>query len=322
MPRPPSHGIVTSPWGMRFNPNDGIWRMHYGEDTAGEGNYAPVTGEVVFAGWDKTGTGLGWAVGIRETRNPSVIWWTGHFGTTSLWNPLKVKVGSKVSEGYTYLGPKGSTGAAKGAHAHQERRVAGVARPGSGTPTNPRSYYTTPAGGGGVTPIPDPPKELVMRETQWYQMVDSNGADVADWSRVGADVLPTGNFLGGYEATADVNVARLWGRQIQGPHYSPVKLPRADYIAVQQWGHREYLAHRADDIARVSEGSGDPSAAAETAALVVAGLTSSTSPLLTAIDALDDDDRAADRAAISAALAQIKPGATADEFVAALKAAL
>jgi hypothetical protein len=155
MPTQPSDGIVTSPYGMRVNPNDGIWRMHYGEDTNGVGNYAPATGTVVFAGWDKSGTGLGWAVGIRETMNPAVIWWVGHHGTTALWNPLKVKVGSKVSERYTYLGPKGYTGAAKGAHAHTERRTNGAAIPGSGTASNPRNYYKSGGfSGGGVTPIP------------------------------------------------------------------------------------------------------------------------------------------------------------------------
>jgi hypothetical protein len=164
MPTQPSDGIVTSPYGMRVNPNDGIWRMHYGEDTNGVGNYAPATGTVVFAGWDKSGTGLGWAVGIRETMNPAVIWWVGHHGTTALWNPLKVKVGSKVSERYTYLGPKGYTGAAKGAHAHTERRTNGVAVPGSGTASNPRNYYKSGGfSGGGVTPIPVPLEASEMK---------------------------------------------------------------------------------------------------------------------------------------------------------------
>lgn len=146
MPTPPSRGPVSSPYGMRINPNDGIYRMHYGEDTLGEGNYAPVTGTVVFSGYDNTGTGLGYAVGIREDAHPSVIWWVAHHSS------LEVGVGDRTREAITYLGAKGESGAAKGVHCHTERRVGGVARPGSGVATNPRSFYTNTAGSG-VTPI-------------------------------------------------------------------------------------------------------------------------------------------------------------------------
>lgn len=90
-------------------------------------------------------------------------------------------------------------------------------------------------------------KELPMRTTQFIQM-----GDAADWSRVGADVLPVGNFPGGYEATSDINVARLWDAAING-NRGPVKLAREAYIAQQQLGKREYDLHRADDIARIRE---------------------------------------------------------------------
>lgn len=129
---------------MRINPNDGKYRMHYGEDTKSPGNYAPVTGTVVFAALDKTGTGLGQAVGIREAANPTVIWWVAHNAA------LRVAVGQAVTQGKTYLGATGETGAAKGIHCHTERRVGGAPVPGSGKATNPRDYYgsSTPAGGG------------------------------------------------------------------------------------------------------------------------------------------------------------------------------
>jgi hypothetical protein len=165
MALPPSRGSVSSPFGMRVNPNDGKYRMHYGEDTLGAGNYAPVNGRVVFAGWDYSGTGLGWTVGIRETAAPAVIWWIGHHGASVKVNPLTVAVGNTVWEGVTYLGPKGSTGAAKGPHAHTERRVGGAVIPGSGTATNPRDYYSAGGGlsGGGVV-VPEPVIEDFQEE--------------------------------------------------------------------------------------------------------------------------------------------------------------
>jgi hypothetical protein len=157
MPTPPSRGAVSSPYGMRINPNDGIYRMHYGEDTLGDGNYAPVTGTVVFAAYDHTGTGLGYAVGIRESANPSVIWWVAHHAS------LNVHVGQSVTEAVTKLGVKGSSGAAQGVHCHTERRVGGAPLPGLGTPTNPRSYYTTTAGD---DPTPFPPEPQSRRVPQ------------------------------------------------------------------------------------------------------------------------------------------------------------
>jgi hypothetical protein len=165
-PRPPSDGGVSSPYGMRTNPNDGKYRMHYGEDTLGVGNYAPVSGTVVFAGYDTTGTGLGWCVIIQQQGTgtktvPQVMWAVAHHGTGKGAgpSPLKVRVGQQVVEGVTYLGPKGDSGAAQGVHAHTERRHGGQARPGTGTATNPRDHYTSTAGGG-TTPFENGDTEM------------------------------------------------------------------------------------------------------------------------------------------------------------------
>jgi len=119
--------------------------MHYGEDTVGAGNIAPVTGSVVFAGYDSSGAGFGNAVGVREARSDGlvVVWWMAHFAS------LAVVVGQAVTEGQ-YLGKLGSTGAATGPHVHTERRAGGAARPLTGVATNPRSHYTGTAGGGGT----------------------------------------------------------------------------------------------------------------------------------------------------------------------------
>lgn len=135
MPRPPSLGRVTSPYGWRTHPITSVRTMHYGEDTIGEGNYAPVSGEVIFAGYYG---GLGNLVTIRE--DWTTIWLVGHHAS------LAVNVGDQVVEGVTFLGPQGATGAATGVHAHTERRLSRMDSPQAGTATNPRDHYTAAAG--------------------------------------------------------------------------------------------------------------------------------------------------------------------------------
>lgn len=169
--------------------------MHYGEDTLGEGNFAPVTGTVVFADYDHTGTGLGYAVGVRDAANPSVIWWVAHHAS------LSVRVGDSVREGVTYLGVKGASGAAKGVHAHTERRVGGAARPGSGTPTNPRDYYTSTAGGETET-FPNERKRS-MTTVYWN---GQPGASGAKWALAGDSPGTTANWI----ETGTQSLASAW----------------------------------------------------------------------------------------------------------------
>lgn len=147
MPKPPSLGAVTSKFGMRKHPITGVWKMHNGEDRKSPGNYAPVTGVVLFAGYDTSGMGFGNAVGIREDTTGDV-WWTAHHAS------LNVAVGDEVIERATYMGPTGMTGAAAGIHSHQEVRRGGGARPGSGVAYDPATRYSSTAGGGGTTPFP------------------------------------------------------------------------------------------------------------------------------------------------------------------------
>lgn len=209
MPTPPSRGGVSSPFGMRVNPNDGIYRMHYGEDTLGAGNYAPVTGTVVFAGYDRTGTGLGWCVGIRQASDLSVIWWVAHHGTKNVSvNPLLVAVGQHVTEAETYLGPKGESGAAQGVHCHTERRVDGAARPGSGIATNPRNYYTA-AAGGDATPFE--PERTARRNTM--SLYHKQGTAPTLYALAGDSPGTPANWL----ETMDQTLANQWSAQIGGP---------------------------------------------------------------------------------------------------------
>lgn len=169
--------------------------MHYGEDTLGEGNYAPVNGTVVYARYDNTGTGLGYAVGVRETAHPDVIWWVAHHASIS------VSVGEIVSEGRTKLGVKGASGAAQGVHCHTERRVGGLARPGSGTATNPRDYYTSTAGGD-LSPLP-PERKKSMTTVYWNGLPGASGAK---WALAGDSPGTTANWI----ETGTQSLASAW----------------------------------------------------------------------------------------------------------------
>lgn len=154
-------------------------------------------------------------------------------------------------------------------------------------------------------------RKPTMRETQIYQM-KVGGVLREDYSRVGADVLPVGSQAGGCEITTDKNVARQWARQISGPDYPIVQIERADYIAAQEFGRREYALHRADDVARIREAlgaggtgggsvslqpvldaiaAGEAQDAKDVAALLTA-MKASDSVVLAAIKAADENDLA------------------------------
>lgn len=201
MPRPPSTGIVTSPYGMRYHPISGGYRMHYGEDTVGDGNYSPVAGTVVFAGWDRTGHGFGNAVGIRE--NSRVVWWMAHFSS------LAVTVGQSVVEGQ-YLGRLGATGAATGPHVHTERRVDGLNSPGSGTATNPRHYYGSTPAGDDTEPFEE--KDEIMSNSTRYHYKPAAPGSPAEYGIFGEEIPATENFPGGYEVSTVELTGVVWGR--------------------------------------------------------------------------------------------------------------
>jgi hypothetical protein len=93
-------------------------------------------------------------------------------------------------------------------------------------------------------------------------MIDANGGDISDWSRIGGDVLPVGTpgqpgyFPGGYEATADVNVARIWVTQYGLDAAGPIKRQRDAYVAQQQFGVKEYVARQAALVKLIADNSG------------------------------------------------------------------
>lgn len=115
---------VTSEFGMRVNPTDGIYQLHAGVDLASAAAapiLAAAAGRVTFAGW---AGGAGNLVVLD------------HGGATTTQymhlSSLTVRVGQSVAAGQQ-IGIQGSTGDSTGAHLHFEVRQ-------SGSPTNPRPW--------------------------------------------------------------------------------------------------------------------------------------------------------------------------------------
>lgn len=107
---------VTSKFGMRKHPIDGLYKMHNGTDYGTHGKklplYAIEEGYVVkvVTGQNKSKKGYGNYVWVRYPRlNISLL----HAHMDS----VKVKKGDKVKEG-TLLGYTGTTGASTGVHLH------------------------------------------------------------------------------------------------------------------------------------------------------------------------------------------------------------
>lgn len=154
MPRSPSDGRVTAPYGPRdYRPTPTSPLFHYGEDTVGYGNRFPVDGVIISAAYVGS---YGNRLIIRQASDPTIHWWLCHNASF----PKGYGVWGKEGD---FAAPMGATGNVTGVHVHTERRV-GASSPGSGTHTNPRSVYSAPAGGG-TTPIPTPTPEEPMATT-------------------------------------------------------------------------------------------------------------------------------------------------------------
>lgn len=128
-PVPSSH-TVTSPFGMRFHPVTGTYKMHTGIDIAAN------TGDEIVAAADGVVTTSGPYGGYGNT---VVIDHSGGISTLYAHNSqVLVKVGDVVKKGQK-IALAGSTGIATGSHLHFEVRV-------SGTPVNPLGDINVPAG--------------------------------------------------------------------------------------------------------------------------------------------------------------------------------
>ena len=110
----PAKGFITSSFGSRQDPIDGMPAYHEGVDISasyGSTVVAPAEGIVVFTGWR---TGLGNVVEISHGRG--LVTRFGHLAS------IAVKPGQKVKR-WQKIGAVGSTGRSTGSHLHYEIRL-------------------------------------------------------------------------------------------------------------------------------------------------------------------------------------------------------
>ena len=113
----PVSGPITSPFGMRADPNGRGFRMHTGMDIAaptGQTIVAAAGGRIIFAGWYG---GYGNAIIIDHGGQTSTLY--GHC------SQIFVAVGQEIQRGQA-IGAVGQTGDATGPHVHFEVRINGV----------------------------------------------------------------------------------------------------------------------------------------------------------------------------------------------------
>ena len=123
---PVTYSYVSSAFGKRIHPIEGIEKWHYGVDLAGSGIngrpiYASRGGVITFAGWYGAG---GWTVKIDHGDGFSTVYM--HM------SDYIVSAGDYVAAGQT-IGYVGSTGGSTGPHLHFEVRYYGEAK-------NPMNY--------------------------------------------------------------------------------------------------------------------------------------------------------------------------------------
>jgi murein DD-endopeptidase MepM/ murein hydrolase activator NlpD len=109
-----AHYELTSPFGLRVSPTEGVTEAHTGQDfaaPAGTPALAVSSGRVSFVGWDG---GYGNLVRIRHAGGVETFY--GHLSSTSVTVGQKVKAGQQIGE-------VGTTGNSTGPHLHLEVRV-------------------------------------------------------------------------------------------------------------------------------------------------------------------------------------------------------
>ena len=148
---------VTSPYGYRYHPISGEWSFHTGIDLAKD-HLHPIPpflgGNVIFAGWGLSGTGLG--------GYGNVVLVEDDWGYTNMYahlDTISCAVGQRVTES-DIIGTQGATGYVTGSHLHFEIRESSYPDWGWGTHTNPGEYlelrYQEENGHIPYRPIPSP----------------------------------------------------------------------------------------------------------------------------------------------------------------------
>ncbi len=120
----PTHGWVTSDYGIRLDPYTADRKMHEGLDIAtphGQTVVAPSDGTVVFTGLEG---GYGKVLVVDHGYGVKTRY--GHL------SDIRVRLGARVKRGQE-IAAVGNTGKSTGPHLHYEVRVAGI-------PENPRKF--------------------------------------------------------------------------------------------------------------------------------------------------------------------------------------
>lgn len=129
---PVSPVIITDPYGMRWHPITGEYRMHWGTDFAastGQAVYAAEDGVVLVAGWQGAyGNAVIISHGNLGGRTVSTLY--AHNSELLVWPGKQVKRGDVIARA-------GSTGWSTGPHVHFEVRV-------NGKPANPMDWLPRP----------------------------------------------------------------------------------------------------------------------------------------------------------------------------------
>ncbi len=123
--RPVISGYLTSNFGYRFDPIDGEYRFHYGQDIAarrGTPVYATADGEVIQV---RRWGGLGKTIKIKHDYGYATVY--GHL------SEYNVEKGHKVKRG-EMIGKVGNTGRSTAPHLHYEVHYYNTAQ-------NPRDYF-------------------------------------------------------------------------------------------------------------------------------------------------------------------------------------
>lgn len=128
---------ITSPYGMRRDPFNGLQAMHTGIDLTKFDKapiYAFMAGEVVHAKLAVKGSGLGdFGIVVALVDLYGGIQFYAHLDSVS------VRVGQQVKRGQE-IGRQGNTGHSKGSHLHFETRLSSGPSFGFGTNTDPTAY--------------------------------------------------------------------------------------------------------------------------------------------------------------------------------------
>ncbi len=177
---------ITSPYGNRWHPKTGQWKMHRGVDMA-KTHQAPVAsftpGEVIRAGWGQTGTGLG------NYGNVVAVWSEGHLHIYAHLDSVSVSQGLTVSKGQV-IGRQGRTPThiVTGSHLHYEVRTARSPSFGLYKDTNPGRYLTAWV-----------KKEAEKKEAE--EMAGKHFKDVPDsaWYASSVNSLYEAGLIGGYD---------------------------------------------------------------------------------------------------------------------------